>query len=161
MTFNKEDCDLKNMTAATKHYVFTVFFNYDRREKTEADKAREESLTYLTQLFKGVARFACIAKDEDKNKPCLILKGYVSFNSPCTRPHIKRWLGKYCTCYPSNFGDMMNLCRLVCIDKLLVTVGKLSQAGNSNAKPFTTDPKFVVKLLVDSIEGREIDKEGI
>jgi len=51
---------------------------------------------------------------------------------------------------------MMNLCRLVCIDKQLATVGDIS-AGNSNAKTFTKDPKFVVKLLVDSIEGRDIE----
>jgi hypothetical protein len=82
---------------ATKHYVFSVFFNYDRPERVEAEEAREKSMTYLTRLFENVARFACVAKDENKNKPSLMLKGYVSFNSPCTQPHIKRWLGKYCT----------------------------------------------------------------
>lgn len=51
----------------------------------------------------------------------------------------------------------MNLCRLVCVDKQLVTVGRLSQAGNSNTKTFAKDPKFVVKLLVDSIEGRDFE----
>jgi hypothetical protein len=53
----------------------------------------------------------------------------------------------------------MNLCCLVCIDKQLVTVGKLSRVGNSNAKAFTTDPKFVVKLLVDSKAGRLTKKK--
>ena len=137
------------MTTATKHYVFSVFFNYNRQEKAQSESKREESLTYMTRLFERVAKIACIAKDENKNKPCLMLRGYVNLKSPCTQPHIRRWLGKYCTCYPSNFGDTMNLCRLVCIDKQLVTVGRLSQAGNSNAKTFTTDPKFVTKLLVD------------
>ena len=146
------------MTAATKHYVSSLFFNYNRRgEKTKAESTREESLTYLTRLFEKVARFACIAKDENRHKPCLILKGYVSLKSPCTQHHIRRWLGKCSVCYPSNFGDTMNLCRLVCVDKQLVTVGRLSQAGNSNAKTFTKDPKFVVKLLVDSIEGRDFE----
>jgi len=51
----------------------------------------------------------------------------------------------------------MNLCRLVCVNKPLVTVGHLSQAGNSNAKTFAKDPKFVVKLPVNSIEGRDFE----
>lgn len=140
---------------AMKHYVFRVFFNYNRwGEKSKAESTREESLTYLTGLFEKVARFACIAKDENKDKPSLMLKGYANLKSPCTQAHFKRWLGSHCTCYHSNFGDMMNLCRLVCIDKRLVTVGRIS-AGNSNAKTFTKDPKFVVKLLVDSIEGKD------
>ena len=133
----------KKMTAATKHYVFRVFFNYNRRgEKAKAESAREESLTYLTRLFERVAQFACIAKDENKDKPCFMLKGYVSLNSPCTQPHIRRWLGKCSICYPSNFGDTINLCRLVCVDKCLVTVGRLSQAGNSNAKNTHQRPKI-------------------
>ena len=143
----------------TKHYVFNLFFNYDRWGRDKAKTDREEMLTYLTRLFENVARFACFAKDKNKDKPCLLLRGYVNLNSPCTKSHMRRWLGKYCTCYPSNFGDMMNLCRLVCIDKQLATVGRLSGTGNSNAKSFTTDPKFVIKLLVDSIEGR--NREGI
>lgn len=51
----------------------------------------------------------------------------------------------------------MNLCRLVCIDEQLVTVGSLSQAGNSNAKTLAKDHKFVVKLPVDSTEGRDFE----
>jgi hypothetical protein len=146
------------MTAATNHYICRVFFNYNRRgEKAKAESAREESLTYLTRLFERVAQFACIAKDENKDKPCLMLKGYASLNSPCTQPDSRRWLGKCSICYPSNFWDTMNLCRLVCVDKRLVTVGRLSKAGNSNAKTFTEDPTFVVKLLVDSIEGRDFE----
>ena len=50
----------------------------------------------------------------------------------------------------------MNLCHLVCVDKWLVTIGEIS-AGNSNAKTVTKDPKFVAKLLVDSIEGKDVD----
>ena len=142
------------MTAATRYYVFSMFFNYDKRGKAMAEAVREESITYLKRLFENVARFACIAKDETNNRsPSLMLKGYVHLNSPCTPPHMKLWLGKG-ICYPSNFGDIVNLCRLVCLDKQLTTIGKLSNAGNSNAI-FTTDPKFVVRLLVDSIEGRD------
>lgn len=55
------------MNAATKHYVFRVFFNYNRRgEKARAESARKESLSYLIRLFERVAQFACIAKDENK-----------------------------------------------------------------------------------------------
>ena len=144
------------MTTPTRYYVFSMFFNYDRRGKVAAEALREESITYLKRLFENVAQFACVAKDDNASKPSLILKGYVHLNSPCTPPHMKRWLGKG-VCYPSNFGDVVNLCRLVCVDKQLTTVGKLSNAGNSNAK-FTTDPEFVVKLLVDSIEGRMLHR---
>ena len=136
------------MTTPTRYYVFSMFFNYDRRGKVAAEALREESITYLKRLFENVAQFACVAKDDNASKPSLILKGYVHLNSTCTPPHMKRWLEK------GVFGDVVNLCRLVCVDKQLTTVGRLSNAGNSSAK-FTTDPEFVVKLLVDSIEGRD------
>ena len=51
----------------------------------------------------------------------------------------------------------MNLFCPVCIDKQLVTMGKIS-LGNSNANlEFARDPAFVVKLSVDSIEGRDFE----
>lgn len=138
----------------TKYYVFNLFFNYDKQEKAKAEATREETLTYLTQLLANKARFACVAKAESKDKPCLMLRGYVNLRSPCTQPHLKGLLGKYCTCYPSDFGDVMNLCRLVCVDKQLVTVGRMARVGgHSNVKSFTSNPKFVVKILVDSIHG--------
>jgi len=147
---------IKEKMTATKHHVFSMFFNCDRQEKARAESMRENTLTHLTRSFENVAQFACIAKDENEDKPCLLLRGHdVSLNSPCAQPG--RWLGKCCTCHPSNFGDIMNLCCLVCVDKQLVMVGGLSQVGNSNAKPFTTDPKFVVKILVDSMEGKSFE----
>ena len=57
---------------ATKHYIFHVFFNYNRWEKSKAEDVREESLTCLTRLFEKVAQFACIAKDENKDRPSLV-----------------------------------------------------------------------------------------
>lgn len=149
----KEFAIEKKMTTGTKHCVFSVFFNCDRRGKAGAERAREESIAHLKRLFENVARFARVAKGENDNEPSLTLKGHVDLNSPCTQPHMKRWLGKSMCC-PSNFGDTVNLCRLVCVDKELTTIGELSKAGNSNAE-FATKPKFVVRLLVDSMEGRE------
>lgn len=143
---------------ATRHCVFRVFFNCNRREKSKAESTREESLAHLTGLFEKVARFACIAKDENEDEPSSMLKGHANLKSPCAQAHFERWLGRHCTCCHSNFGDMTNLCRPVCIDKQLATVGNVS-AGNSNSKTFTEDPKFVVKLLVDSTEGRDIEHQ--
>lgn len=53
------------------------------------------------------------------------------------------------------------LCRMVSLDKQLVTVGRLSRPG-AHSKQFATDPKFVVMILVDSIEGKgfQKDKDG-
>ena len=84
----------------TKHYVFTVFFNFNGdKERTWAQKRREDGLIYLTGLFENKAKFSCIAKDE--NAESLLLRGYCNLNSPCTREYGKRLLGKCSSLKPS------------------------------------------------------------
>ena len=97
------------MTASTKQYVFNTFFNYKSgKEREWADRRRDESIVYLKRLFENKARFSCVARDENNN--ALILRGCVNLNSPCRLEYAKGLLGKYSTCEPSYFGDMVNLC---------------------------------------------------
>ena len=67
----------------------------------------------------------------------------------------KRLVGKYSCLKPSYFGDMVNLCRFVHVDRNLTVTGRLPKIGSDSRtklKTFATDPKFVVKVLLDSME---------
>lgn len=100
-------------------------------------------------MFENKARFAIVAKDR-LNGSCLLLRGYINLKSPCVSPHLKGMLGKYSTCRPSYFGDMVNLCRLLHIDKGLTTIGRLKREQLVDA-----DPAQIVKILVESIERKD------
>ena len=139
---------------ATKQYVFNLYFNYrDDREREWAERTRDGALAHLKRLFENKAKFSCIAKDETKTS--LMLRGYMNLNSPCTLAYAKQLLGKYSSCKPSYFGDMVSLCRLVHIDRDLTVMGRLPKVGSNSTrkmKPFATDPKFVKKILLEAID---------
>ena len=133
--------------------------------RPRAEKWREDALACLKRLFENKAQFSCIAKDENSsnngNKSTLMLKGFVHLNSPCTRGYLKGLLGKCSSCKPSYFGDMVSLCRFVHVDRDLTVTGRLpAHRGNSikKFKSFTGDPKFIVKILLDSIDKKDFSK---
>ena len=151
------------MRRTTKHYQFMLFFNFEGgggRGRTQAEKWREDALAYLKRLFENKAGFACIAQDESSSS--LLLRGYVNLKSPCQQAHLKGMLGKYSVCKPSYFGEMVSLCRFVHIDRDLTTVGRLQVNGaNPLCKPFAGDPKFIVKILLDSIDKKDLKKKEV
>ena len=146
------------MAATTKQYVFNVYFNYKGDPKW-AEQRRNKTLAYLTKLFENKAKFSCIAKDSRES--CLLLKGYMNLNSPCSIDYAKRLLGKYCNCKPSYFGDMVSLFRLINVDRDLTVTGRLPKVGTNStqkSKPLETDPNFVVKVLLESMDNTGKDK---
>ena len=148
------------MGRTTKHYQFMLFFNFEGRGRQQAEKWREDALAYLKRLFENKAGFACIAQDESSSS--LLLRGYVNLKSPCQQAHLKGMLGKYSVCKPSYFGEMVSLCRFVHIDRDLTTVGRLQVNGaNPLCKPFAGDPKFIVKILLDSIDKKDLKKKEV
>ena len=44
------------MGRTTKHYQFTLFFNFDERGRQQAEKWREDALAYLKRLFERFYR---------------------------------------------------------------------------------------------------------
>ena len=57
---------------------------------------------------------------------------------------------------------MVSLCRFVHIDRDLTTVGRLQVNGaNPLCKPFAGDPKFIVKILLDSIDKKDLKKKEV
>jgi hypothetical protein len=163
----------------TKQYTFILYFNYNFKDKDSgltrgrewAEEKREGALAYLKRLFENKAQFSCIAKDENGTASCLLLRGYMNLNSPCTQAYAKGLLGKYSSCRPSYFGDMVSLCLSVHIDGDLTVIGRLPRVGGNSIKKlksFAGDPKLVVKILRESIDkrdfeqhkGEEEDKEG-
>ena len=154
----------QEMGATMKQYTFCLFFNYGNGGWTResAEKRRNDALVYLKALFENKAKFSCIAKDESRTKSCLLLRGYVNLNSPCLQAYAKRLLGKFSSCKPSYFGDMVSLCWMVHIDRNLTVTGRLPCVGNNSIKrlkPFATDPKFVVKILLDSIDKKDFEPQ--
>jgi hypothetical protein len=159
----------------TKQYIFNLFFNFKdkdngnelTRDMEWAEGRRESALAYLKRLLENKAQFSCTAKDKNRNGSCLTLRGYMNLNSPCTQAYAQRLLGKYSTCKPSFFGDMVSLCRFIHVDRDLTVTGRLPHGrGNliKNLKSFTGDPKFVIKILLDSIHKKDVelhkDKDG-
>jgi hypothetical protein len=155
-----------------KQYIFNLFFNFKEkdngdgnglvRDRKWAEERRESALAYLKRLFENKAQFSCTAKDENRSGSCLMLRGYMNLNSPCTQTYARRLLGKFSTCKPSFFGDMVSLCRFIHVDRDLTVTGRLPHGrGNSNKKlkSFTGDPKFVIKILLDSIDKKDIEQQ--
>ena len=153
------------MAPVTKQYVFSLYFNYGgalNRDVGWAEKKRDQGLVYLKRLFENKAQFSCIAKDGVSN--CLLLKGCVNLNSPCTQVYAKRLLGKYSSCKPSYFGDMVSLCQLVHVDRNLLVSGRLPHIGGNSIKKlksFAGDPNFVVKVLLSSIDKKDLEDKDI
>ena len=154
----------------TKQCIFSLFFNFNFKEKDGesirgrewAEEKRDQALLYLKRLFENKAQFSCIARDENQGSNCLMLRGYMNLNSPCTQAHAKRLLGKYSSCKPSYFGDMVSLCRFVHIDRDLTVTGRLPHVGGNSIrklKSFAGDPKFVVKILLDSIDKKDFEQQ--
>lgn len=140
------------MASITRHFNFVLYFN-----GTRAEEKRNESLIYLKKLFECKATFACIARDEDKDGKTLTLRGYVSLKSPCTREWLKKLLGKRSCCYPSCFGEVVSLCLLIFVDRELTLVGRMHTNGaNPHDKPFAGDPKFIVKILLEAVDGKDL-----
>lgn len=152
----------------TKQYIFNLFFNFKETDNGDgnglvhdrkwAEERRKSALAYLKRLFENKAQFSCTAKDE-RGGSCLMLRGYMNLNSPCTQTYARRLLGRFSTCKPSFFGDMVSLCRFIHVDRDLTVTGRLPYGrGNSNKKlkSFTGDPKFVIKILLDSIDKKDI-----
>ena len=162
----KEKCWIsvkRHKMSATKQHIFSIFFNYNSDKKEDrkwAEKRRDDSLVYLQRLFENKAKFSCIAKDEGRSVSCLLLRGYMNLNWPCTLACAKRLLGKFSSCRPSHFSDMLNLCRFVHVDRNLTVTGRLPKSGNNSIKkmkPFATDPKFVVKILLDCVDQKDLE----
>ena len=140
------------MTSITRHFNFVLYFN-----GTNAEEKRNESLIYLKKLFECKATFACIARDKDKDEKTLTLRGFVGLKSPCTREWLKKLLGKRSCCYPSSFGEVVSLCLLIFVDRELTLVGRMHTNGsNPHCKPFAGDPKFIAKILLEAIDGKDL-----
>ena len=154
----------------TKQFIFCLFFNFNFKEKDGesfrgrewAEGKRDQALVHLKRFFKNKAQFSCIARDENQGSNCLMLRGHMNLNSPCTQVHAKRLLGKCSSCEPSYFGDMVSLCRFVHIDRDLTVTGRLPHVGGNSIrklKSFAGDPKFVVKILLDSIDKKDFEQQ--
>lgn len=158
------------MSVVNKSFIFTLYFDFKgkgnglTRDKEWAERKREDALVYLKRLFENKAQFSCTARDEAKSNGCLLLRGFVNLNSPCTTVYMKRMLGKYSACKPSYFGDMVNLCRFVHVDRNLIVTGRLPHGRKNSVKrqhAFAGDPKIVIKMLVDSIDRKDFERAEV
>jgi hypothetical protein len=106
----------------TKNWIFNLYFNCkDEGSRVWAETRRDECLAYMRQSMERMSRFSVIAKDETES--CLLLRGYMNLNNPCTRAHVK--LGKRSNCKMATGGDIVNLLKYFNIDKTITVTGEL------------------------------------
>lgn len=90
------------------------------------------------------------------------MRGCVNLESPCEQTHLKGMLGKHSSCKPSNFGEMVSLCRFVHIDGNLTTVvGSQVNEANPMCKSHAGDPEFIVKILLDSTDKKDFKSKEV
>jgi pyruvate dehydrogenase complex dehydrogenase (E1) component len=128
--------------ALAKNWIFNLYFNYKDEASREWAKAkRDESLTHVKKTMERMSRFSVIAKDG--NGSCLMLRGYMHLNNPCTREYVKKVLGKYSSCSMTNSGDVVNLLKHFNVDKDMTVTGELP-SQNSRKKD---DANWVMKVV--------------
>lgn len=136
---------------STKRYNFTVYFNFaEEKDIGVARGMRDNTLTYLLRLFENKARFACIARSETRT--ALMLKGYVNLNSPCQKSFLAKMIGTG-VFKPAYYGDVLNFCRLLLIDRDTVTIGSLP--GQAKSKVFAADPEGVKRFFLGALDTRD------
>ena len=139
------------MTSSTKRWIFNFYFFYYKNESREkAEAKRYETAVYLRGLLEGRSHFAIIARDENKEQSCLLLRGYMRLKSPCNKPHVRGMMGSYSKVRPTTFGDVFHLMRYFHADRQCNVIGKLP--GVKGTGKGTNDVKWVLKTLAEQID---------
>ena len=145
----------KKMTSSSKRWVFNFYFYYKNESREKAETKRYEVVMYLRGLLEGKSDFAVIARDENKEQSCLLLRGYMRLRSPCNKPHVNKMMRKYSKARPTSFGDVFHLMRYFHMDRQCNVIGELP--GTKGTGKGTNNVKWVLKTLTEQIDGNYDD----
>lgn len=149
----------------SKNYIFTVFFYYkSRSDRERAERTRIEVLLYLKRLLEGKTRFSAIARDENRNVSCLMLRGYINLRNACQLDYAKKLIGRYSRVKASVNADVIHLMRLWSIDKEVVVSGNIPAQGNNKtrrAKSYQTDARTIMRILNEEIANKDYDETRV
>jgi hypothetical protein len=137
-------------TTSNKRWIFNFYFYYKDESREKAEEKRHEAIVYLRGLLERKSNFAIVARDENKEQSCLLLRGYMRLRSPCSNPHAKGMVGKYSKVRPTTFGDVFHLMRYFHVDRGCDVIGELP--GTKGTGKGNKDVKWVLKTLAEQID---------
>jgi hypothetical protein len=82
-------------TTSNKRWIFNFYFYYKNESREKAEVKRQEAIVYLRGLLERKSYFAVVARDENREQSCLLLRGYMRLRSPCNNLHAKGMVGRY------------------------------------------------------------------
>jgi hypothetical protein len=111
---------------------------------------RHEAVVYLRGLLERKSNFAVVARDENEEQSCLLLRGYMRLRSPCNNLHAKGMVGRYSKVKPTTFGDVFHLMRYFHVVRGCNVIGELP--GTKGTGKGTNDVRWVLKTLAEQID---------
>jgi len=135
---------------SSKRWVFNFYFYYKNESREKAETKRCEAIVYLKGLLEGKSCFTIITRDENKELACLLIRGYTRLKSPCSKPHLKKMMGKFSKVRPTTFGDVFHLIRYFHTDRRCNVIGELP--GIKGTGKGANDVKWVLKTLAEQID---------
>ena len=137
-------------TTSNKRWIFNFYFYYKNESREKAEAKRHEAIVYLRGLLERKSNFAVVARDENREQSCLLLRGYMRLRSPCNNLHAKEMVGRYSKVRPTTFGDVFHLMRYFHVDRGCDVIGDLP--GTKGTGKGTNDVKWVLKTLNEQID---------
>jgi hypothetical protein len=137
-------------TTSNKRWIFNFYFYYKDESREKAEVKRHNAIVYLRELLERKSNFAVVARDENREQSCLLLRGYMRLRSPCNNLHAKRMVGRYSKVRPTTFGDVFHLMRYFHVDRKCDVIGELP--GTKGTGKGTKDVKWVLKTLAEQID---------
>jgi hypothetical protein len=137
-------------TTSNKRWIFNFYFYYKDESREKAEVKRHEAIIYLRGLLERKSNFAVVARDENREQSCLLLRGCIRLRSPCNYLHTKGMLGRYSKVRPTTFGDVFHLMRYFHMDRRCDVIGELPGAKGTGKG--AKDVKWVLKTLAEQID---------
>jgi hypothetical protein len=137
-------------TTSNKRWIFNFYFYYKDESREKAEVKRHEVIMYLRGLLERKSLFAVVARDENKEQACLLLRGYMRLKSPCNNLHAKAMVGRYSKVRPTTFGDVFYLMKYFHVDRRCDVIEELP--GTKGTVVGTKDVKCVLKTLAEQID---------
>lgn len=135
----------------TKNWVFNFYFYYKNESRERAERKRCEATMHLKGMLGRKSFFGVIAKDENEEQSCLLLRGFMRLKSPCKKKYAKRMLGKYSNARPTTFGDVVHLIKYFHVDRGCDVIGQLPGPKGSGKG----DVRWVLKTLAEQIDSKQ------
>ena len=135
---------------ASRRWIFNFYFYCKNESEEIAEMKRHETVLCLKGLLVTKSDFAVVARHDNKEQSCLLLRGHMRLNSPCSQPCAKKMLGRCSKVRPTTCGDVLHLMRHFHTDKQCYVIGELP--GPKGTGKGANGVKWVLKTLAEQID---------